>query len=197
ARDPASVTLAGVIPVKLDVTSDADVDAAARQCSDVTLVINNAGIAATGGVMQADAMESAQRHMNTNYFGLMRVSRAFAPVLAANGGGALLNVLSIASWFQRPMLGLYASTKSAAWAVTNVLRHELREQKTQVIGLHVGFIDTDLTKGFEVQKTSAVEVARISLDGVEAGLEEILVDEVTKQVKGSLSSATPAYLAPL
>lgn len=195
ARDPASVTLAGVIPIRLDVTRDADVDAAREALGDVTLVINNAGIASPGGFLQADAIESTHRHLETNLFGVLRVARAFAPVLAANGGGAMLNVLSIASWINRPMLGVYGASKSAAWALTNGLRHELREQGTQVAGLHVGFIDTDLTRGMEFPKLAPADVARAGFDGIESGLEEILVDENTRQVKASLSSAQPAYLA--
>ncbi len=195
ARDPSTITIEGVVPVKLDVTNAAQVQAAADACGDVTLVINNAGIANLGGFLADPTLEQARKQLETNYFGLLRVSQSFAPVLAKNGGGALLNVLSIASWINRPLLGVYGSTKSAAWAVTNGLRHELREQKTLVTGLHVGFIDTDLTKGLEVPKLSAADVARAACDGIEAGLEEILVDDATRQVKASLSGATPAYLA--
>ncbi|WP_159334044.1 SDR family NAD(P)-dependent oxidoreductase, partial [Klebsiella pneumoniae] len=105
ARDPASISLPGLQAIKLDVTSDEDVAAAAALAKDVTLVINNAGIAATGGFLADDSIESARRHLETNLLGPLRVAQAFAPVLAANGGGALLNVLSIASWINRPLLG--------------------------------------------------------------------------------------------
>jgi len=135
ARDPSTVTLAGVEAIKLDVTNPQDVAAAAAYASDVTLVINNAGIAAIGGFMAEGSIESAQRHLDTNLFGSLRVAQAFASVLAANGGGALLNVLSIASWINGPLLGVYAMSKSAAWAMTNGLRNDLRAQKTQVLGL--------------------------------------------------------------
>src|SRR6218665_2640088 len=107
ARDPSTVTLPGVVPIKLDVTSEADVAAAAAQCGDVTLLINNAGIANFGGFMVEGGLESARAHLETNFFGVLRLAQAFAPVLAANGGGAILNVLSIASWINRPMLGVY------------------------------------------------------------------------------------------
>src|SRR4051794_31279505 len=95
ARDPASITLAGVVPITLDVTRPDDIAAAARACGDVTLLINNAGIAATGGFLTEDAAASAQRHLDTNFFGPLRLTQAFAPILAANGGGAILNVLSV------------------------------------------------------------------------------------------------------
>ena len=195
ARDPASVTLAGVVPIKLDVTNDADVAAAARECGDVDFVINNAGIASVGGFLAEGAVDAAKRMFDTNVYGIVRMSQAFAPVLARNGGGALLNVLSIASWINRPLLGVYGASKSAAWAVTNGLRHELREQKTQVIGMHVAFVDTDLTKGIDGPKSSPEVIVARTFDAVEAGAEEVLADDRTRDVKRSLASDQPAYLA--
>lgn len=195
ARNPASVTLAGVVPIQLDVTNDAEVAAAAQACGDVDFVINNAGIASVGGFLAEGSIESARRTFDTNVYGIVRMSQAFAPVLARNGGGALLNVLSIASWINRPLLGVYGASKSAAWAVTNGLRHELREQKTQVIGMHVAFVDTDLTKGIDQPKSSPEVIVARTFDAVEAGAEEVLADERTREVKASLSSDHPAYLA--
>ncbi|WP_336729036.1 SDR family oxidoreductase [Achromobacter ruhlandii] len=194
ARDPASVTLPGVQAIQLDVTSDQDVAAAAALAKDVTLVINNAGIAAMGGFLADDSIESARRHLETNLLGPLRVAQGFAPVLAANGGGALLNVLSIASWINRPMLGVYGMSKSAAWALTNGLRHELREQGTQVLGLHMGFVDTDLTRGLDAPKSTPESVVRQAFDALEAGAEEVLADDATRQVKQGLSAQPPVYL---
>ncbi|OCZ78819.1 short-chain dehydrogenase [Achromobacter xylosoxidans] len=194
ARDPASVTLPGVQAIQLDVTSDRDVAAAAALARDVTLVINNAGIAATGGFLADDSIESARRHLETNLLGPLRVAQGFAPVLAANGGGALLNVLSIASWINRPVLGVYGMSKSAAWALTNGLRHELREQGTQVLGLHMGFVDTDLTRGLDAPKSTPESVVRQAFDALEAGAEEVLADDATRQVKQGLSAQPPVYL---
>jgi NAD(P)-dependent dehydrogenase (short-subunit alcohol dehydrogenase family) len=194
ARDPASVTLAGVVPIKLDVTNADDIAAAARACGDVTLLINNAGIAATGGFLGEDAVASAQRHLDTNFFGPLRLTQAFAPVLAANGGGAILNVLSIASWINGPLLGNYGMSKSAAWAMTNGTRIELAEQKTQVLALHVGFIDTDLTNGFDVPKSAPDAVVRTTFDALEAGASEVLADDVTRQVHAGLSADPAVYL---
>ena len=97
-RDPATVTLRGVEAIRLDVTKPEDVNAAARRLGDVTVLINNAGIGRTGGFLAEDSIETARAQLETNYFGPLRMSLAFAPVLAANGGGAILNVLSIASW---------------------------------------------------------------------------------------------------
>ncbi|KNE24928.1 SDR family oxidoreductase [Achromobacter spanius] len=194
ARDPSTITLPGVEAIKLDVSNPADVAAAAAHAKDVTLVINNAGIAAMGGFLDADAIESAQRHLDINVFGSLRVAQAFAPVLAANGGGALLNVLSIASWINGQPLGLYAMSKSAAWAMTNGLRHDLRAQGTQVLGLHMGFVDTDLTKGIDAPKSTPDSIVNQAFDGLEAGAEEVLADERTRQVKQGLSANPSVYL---
>lgn len=193
-RDPSSISLPGLQAIKLDVTSDEDVAAAAALAKDVTLVINNAGIAATGGFLADDSIESARRHLETNLLGPLRVAQAFAPVLAANGGGALLNVLSIASWINRPLLGVYGMSKSAAWALTNGLRHELREQGTQVLGLHMGFVDTDLTRGLDAPKSTPESVVRQAFDALEAGAEEVLADDATRQVKQGLAAEPPVYL---
>lgn len=194
ARNPASVTLPGVEPIALDVTDPAAVAAAAHHASDVTLVVNNAGIASFGGFLAEGGEASARAHLETNFFGLLRVSQAFAPVLAANGGGALLNVLSIASWINSPMLSVYGASKSAAWALTNGLRHDLRAQGTQVLGLHMGFVDTDLTRGIEMPKSTPEAIVRRAFDALEAGAEEVLGDELTQQVKRGLSAEPGIYL---
>ncbi|HSZ81122.1 MAG TPA: SDR family oxidoreductase [Polyangia bacterium] len=197
ARDPSTVTSPGVVPIKLDVTDPADIAAAAERCGDVTLVVNNAGIADSKSFLAAGAIDSARRLLETNFFGTWRVSAAFAPVLEANGGGALLNVLSIASWINSPALAVYGATKSAAWALTNGLRHELRGQKTQVLALHVGFIDTDLVRGLDVPKTPPEVVAQRAFDALAAGADEVMADEITKQVKQGLSATPGVYTQPL
>jgi len=197
ARDSSTVTLAGVEAIKLDVTNPQDVAAAAAHASDVTLVINNAGVAEIGSFMAEGSIESAQRHLDTNLFGSLRVAQAFAPVLAANGGGALLNVLSIASWITGPLLSVYAMSKSAAWAMTNGLRNDLRAQKTQVVGLHMGFVDTDLSRGIDGPKSTPASIVGQAFDGLEAGAEEVLADERTRLVKQGLSAEPAVYLKAL
>lgn len=194
ARNPASVTLPGVEAIALDVNSPEQVAAAARHANDVTLVINNAGIADLGGFLGEDSIDSARRHMDTNFFGVLRVSQAFAPVLAAQGGGALLNVLSVASWINSPLLAVYGASKSAAWALTNGLRNDLRAQGTQVLGLHMGFVDTDLTSGLDMPKSSPEAIVRRAFDALEAGADEVLGDELTQQVKRGLSAEPAIYL---
>ena len=193
-RDPATVALAGVQALKLDVTKPEDVAAAAVQASDVTLVINNAGIAQPGGFLAPDGEAVARRLFETNFFSMLRVSQAFAPVLAANGGGALLNVLSVAAWVNGGELAAYSASKSAAWSLTNALRHELAPQKTQVLGLHMAFVDTDLTRGLEAPKSTAEDIVQRALDGLEAGQEEVLADELTRQVRQGLTAPRPSYL---
>jgi NAD(P)-dependent dehydrogenase (short-subunit alcohol dehydrogenase family) len=193
ARDSATITLPGVQSLKLDVTNPADVAAAAALAKDVSLVINNAGIAQTGGFLAPDSEEVARRIFETNFFGMLRMSKAFSPVLKANGGGALLNVLSVVSWVSGAMAA-YSASKSAAWSLTNALRLELAAQNTQVLALHMGFVDTDLARGFDAPKSSVEEIIRHALDGLEAGLDEVLADERSVQVKQGLTAARPIYL---
>ena len=194
ARDPATVTQSGVQALRLDVNKPEDVAAAAALASDVTLVINNAGIALPGGFLAADSEEAARRIFETNFFAVLRMSKAFAPILKGNGGGALLNVLSVASWVNGGELAAYSASKSAAWSLTNGLRHELAAQKTQVLALHMAYVDTDLTRGFDVPKSSPEEIVKRALDGLESGLDEVLADELTLQVKHGMTGTRPSYL---
>lgn len=196
ARDPSTVTLAGVQALQLDVTQPAQIAAAAQQAADVTLVINNAGIAQPGGFLALDSEAVARRIFETNFFGVLNMSKAFAPVLRANGGGALMNVLSVASWVNGGELAAYSASKSAAWSLTNALRHELAAQKTQVLGLHMAYVDTDLTRGFEVPKSSAEDIVQRALDGLEAGADEVLADALTQQIRQGLAAPRPVYLPP-
>ena len=194
ARNPDSIALPGVIPVKLDVTNADDVARVARDYPDVTLLINNAGVAEMGPMLANDAEAMLRRQMETNVFGPLRLSQAFAPVLQQNGGGGIINVLSIASWITGPLLATYSVTKSAAWSMTNALRQELLAQHTQVLGLHVGFIDTDLTKGLEVPKVSPELVVAETYAGLEQGASQVLADDATRQVHGALSGYPDIYL---
>jgi NAD(P)-dependent dehydrogenase (short-subunit alcohol dehydrogenase family) len=194
ARDPGTVKLFGVVPVRLDVNDPAQVRDAAAACGDVTLVINNAGIASPGSLLEEDSIDALRRMMDTNVYGMLRVSQAFAPVLAANRGGAFLNVLSVASWISTPGLAAYAATKSAAWSVNNGLRIALKEQGTQVLGLHVGFVDTDLTRGMDLPKLAPAEVVARAYAALEEGKSEVLIDELSQNVKRGLSQDPGIYL---
>lgn len=194
ARDPSTVTLQGVVPVQLDVTDPAQIAAAVAACPDVTLLVNNSGISRGSSFLGTpDAMAAARAEFETNFFGPWAVAQAFAPVLKANGGGAVLNVLSVLSWLTIPGAATYSASKAAAWSLSNGLRNELRAQGTQVSSLHVAYMDTDMTRGLDAPKAAPLDVARLALQGVEAGLAEVLADDTTRHVKQSLSSATPAY----
>lgn len=194
ARDPATITQAGVQALQLDVNKPEDVASAAGLAADATIVINNAGIAQPGGFLAADSEEVSRRIFETNFFAMLRMSKAFAPVLKSNGGGALLNVLSVASWVNGGELAAYSASKSAAWSLTNALRSELAAQKTQVLGLHMAYVDTDLTRGFDVPKSSPEAIVMRALDGLEAGLDEVLADEITLQIKQGMTAVRPGYL---
>lgn len=194
ARDPATVTLPGVVPVRLDVTDPAQVAAAAVACGDVTLVVNNAGIASLGPLLSGDGVAALREMFEINVAGVLNVSRAFAPVLNANGGGAFLNVLSVASWFSPPNMGGYSASKAAAWNLTNGLRGELRGQGTQVLGLHVGFVDTDLTRGVDAPKLAPATVVERAYAALAADQSEVLIDDVSQQVKLGFNAAPSFYL---
>lgn len=194
ARNPTTVILPGVVALQLDVTKPEEIADAVKQASDVTLVINNAGIAQPGGFLTADSDAVTRRIFETNVYGVLNMSKAFAPVLKVNGGGALLNVLSVASWVNGGELAAYSASKSAAWSLTNALRHELAAQKTKVLGLHMAYVDTDLTHGFDVQKSSAEDIVQRALDGLEADAEEVLADELTQQIRQGLAAPHPVYL---
>jgi NAD(P)-dependent dehydrogenase (short-subunit alcohol dehydrogenase family) len=187
ARDPSKIALSGVVPMRLDVTNPAEVDAVAARCKDVTLLINNAGIARIGGIVEGDLAPLLREQLETNLFGMLHVSRGFAGILGKNGGGAILNILSILSWVNTPKIGGYGITKAAAWGLTNSLRHELRAQGTQVVSFHAGFIDTDMTRGLDIPKAQPEDVVRQAFDAIEAGQEEVTTDETTRQVRGGLS----------
>jgi NAD(P)-dependent dehydrogenase (short-subunit alcohol dehydrogenase family) len=190
ARNPDTVDVNDdrVVPIQLDVTKPDDVRAAASRCADVTVLINNAGAMLRAPLLAAPDLSAARSEMETNYFGTLAMCRAFAPVLAHNGGGALVNVLSVASWLASPFNGSYGASKSAEWALTNAIRVELRASGTLVVGVHAGWIDTDMAANVPESKISTRDVARQTLDGVQRGDEEVLTDESTRHVKASLPS---------
>ncbi len=196
ARDPASVKQAGVVPVRLDVTNAEQVASAAAELGDVTLVINNAGIIRGSGFLGENGVEAVRAELETNFFGPVHVSRAFAPILGRNGGGAIVNVLSALSWVAFPASSTYSASKAAAWAFSNGLRNELRGQGTQVLALHVGYMDTDMVREVAAPKSKPEDVARQVLEALEAGKSEILADEVSRRVKQNLSAEPGVYLMP-
>ena len=192
ARNPASVDLPGVTPIALDVTDPASVAAAADATGDVTLLVNNAG-SSTGAALLDGSLADIELEMNTHFYGTLRVTRAFAPQLAAGGGGAVLNVLSALSWINLGGgSGAYSAAKSAAWGLTNGLRVQLAEQGTQVTALHVGYMDTDMVRELDVPKVDPAVVAKLALDGLAAGAVEVLADDTSRRVQQGLAGGVAA-----
>ncbi len=194
ARQPERIPLEGVHRVKLDVTRGDEIAAAARACKDVNLLINNAAISLWSGFLAPDAVESARSELETNYFGPLLMSRAFAPVLAKNGGGTIVNVLSVLSWVAPSIAGTHSASKAAAWALTNWLRKGLREQGTRVMGVHLGPIETDMTRQIALPKGKPADVVRQVLSAVESGRDEVIADDFTRKVKVGLSHEEGIYL---
>jgi NAD(P)-dependent dehydrogenase (short-subunit alcohol dehydrogenase family) len=188
ARDTTSITNPEVIPVPLDVTSADDVANAARTSAEVSIVVNNAGIFRGGASLAPGAIEAVRAEMETNFFGSMQVARTFAPVLGENGGGALVNVLSVLSFISMPQSATYSASKAAAWSLTNALRMELRHQGTLVVAVHAGFIDTDMAAGVDAEKVSPQLVAAQIVAAIEADAEEVLADPTSEMVKSALSN---------
>jgi len=154
ARRPAQVTEPGVIPVALDITDPQRVAEVAAECADVSLLVNNAGVMKASTFIDAPSIDAARAEMETNYFGTLAMCRAFAPVLAANGGGAVINMLSITSFYTNPFDASYGASKAAAWSLTNGIRLELHHQGTLVVAVHAGFIDTDMAALVDAPKIS-------------------------------------------
>ncbi|HEY2205148.1 MAG TPA: SDR family oxidoreductase [Pseudonocardia sp.] len=190
ARDPEAARRTaeetGATPLTLDITDPDSVAAAARAAGDTTLLINNAG-SYTHATLFDGSIDDIRLEMETHYFGTLAMTRAFAPVLAANGGGALLNVLSVLSWFTAEPFGPYAAAKAAGLSLTSGTRLHLAPAGTLVTALHVGFLDTDMVGHVDAPKSDPAVVADLALDGVEARRFEVLADELSRQVKAGLS----------
>lgn len=195
ARDPSTVKDAGLIPVQLDATNDESIKALVAQLEDVNLLVNNAGVAQVmESTLDPQFLAVYERLSAVNFGGLVKVTQAFVPLILRNGGG-VINVLSDATWFSRPLLAAYSASKSAAWSYTNALRVEFQD-RLQVLAIHVGFLDTDMTKGFDMNKTAPADVASQAADALEAGRYEVLADAGTQALKASLTSDRPYYVHP-
>jgi NAD(P)-dependent dehydrogenase (short-subunit alcohol dehydrogenase family) len=189
ARNPRAWDDDRVVALPLDVTSAASIADAAAAAADTTIVINNAG-AAAGSSLLATPLDELRGIYETNVFGPVAVAQAFAPVLAGNGGGALVDIHSVLSWLSAP--GAYSSTKAALWSVTNTLRLELAEQGTHVVGAHLGYTDTPMTADLDVEKADPRDIVGAIYDGLEAGEHEVLADDASRWIKGQLSEPLSA-----
>ncbi|MEU8228011.1 SDR family oxidoreductase [Actinoplanes sp. NPDC048967] len=189
ARRPETIDLPGVIRVRLDITDPESVAQAAKIADDATVVVNNAGTSLGVNLLEGD-LDAIRLEMETHYFGTLAVTRAFAPVLERNGGGAVLNVLSVLSWLHPGPAGAYSAAKAAEWAQSNALRDLLAPKGITVSALHVGYMDTDMAAFVPAdQKIDPAVVATLALDGIAAGKPEILADELSRQVKAGLATA--------
>jgi len=198
ARDPSTVTEPGVVPVRLDVTRPDQIEALARELGDVNLLVNNAGIGGAGPVLAPGSIDVLHRLFETNAVGPLRMTQAFAPILAARSCSAVINVISVLSWATLPgITGNYSASKASAWALSNAMRQELKAQGTEVLSLHVGPIDTDMARGMPGSKISPDEVARLTIAALEAGQSELLADDITRSVHAGLTAVPPMYLGML
>ncbi|WP_190813928.1 SDR family oxidoreductase [Saccharopolyspora pogona] len=194
ARDPRTVTHPDAVALALEVTDPASVAAAAEQAQDVTILINNAGASVRASYLDS-SMADVRRDLETNFYGPLLVTRAFASIIERNGGGHILNVHSARSWLADTTP--YSASKAALWSQTNSLRLELQPRGIAVTGLHVAYVDTDMTSGIDAPKADPRDVAVAALDGIEAGVHEVLADDTTRWIKSQLSADVEAMYTQL
>jgi NAD(P)-dependent dehydrogenase (short-subunit alcohol dehydrogenase family) len=188
--DGAEVGLADerVVPIHLDVTDQASIDAAAARCADVTVLVNNAGVNHNAPVIGASDDEWARHEIEVNYLGNLAVSRAFAPILGANGGGAMVNVLSILSRINHPGMATYCASKAALHSVTQAFRAQLRGQGTFVCAFMPGAVDTRLTAHLPIPKMTTEETAAAMIDAIRNDVEDAYPGDMAGGVSAGLAA---------
>ena len=179
--------------VRLDVTDPGDVEAAAAACDDVSIVVNNAGAFTNRRLIGADDMSGAREEMEVNYFGTLSMCRSFAPVLAANGGGAIVNVLSAAALVNIPNMGGYGPSKTAARFLSAGVRAELASQGTQVTTLIVGSVETRMSAHVEGKKEQPIDIGRAGLKAIRKGIDELDTDWMATRVRASIAQDPKGY----
>jgi NAD(P)-dependent dehydrogenase (short-subunit alcohol dehydrogenase family) len=185
ARNPSlleplvALDRARIIPLKLDITSQQEAHTAAQAASDVNLLINNAGVLASGGLLTSD-IGSLRQDIDTNYLGTLNVIRNFAPVIERNGGGSIVNVLTLIALASMPGFGGYSASKAAAYSMTQALRAELAKKGIQVHAVFPGAVDTDMIRSVEMPKTNPLAVAQAVLAAVEADEADIFPDPMSQ-----------------
>ncbi|HZR42381.1 MAG TPA: SDR family oxidoreductase [Ktedonobacteraceae bacterium] len=197
SRTPIETVDPRLQPIQLDITNAHDIAAAVDQCQDVTILVNNAGVGPVTTFLTAPSLKEARDTMETNYFGTLAMARAFAPILKRNGGGTLVNILSVLSWFAAPHLGPYSASKAAELALTEAIRIELRSQGTQVVAVHIGYMDTDMAASVDDVKVSPRDVAASILDGLQNDQEEVLADQPSHNIKAVLAGNRQAFYQSL
>jgi NAD(P)-dependent dehydrogenase (short-subunit alcohol dehydrogenase family) len=196
ARDPKAITHPDAVPLALEVSDPQSVAAVAAAAPDTTILINNAGVS-LGASFLDSPLDDIRREFEINFYGPLHTVRAFVPVLERNGGGHILNMHSVLSWFTAPGVEAYSASKAALWSQTNALRLALRPRGIGVTGLHVGYVDTDMAARVTAPKVSPQHVAQLALDGIEADAPEVLADELTRQVKAGLAADITALYPQL
>ena len=176
-----------IIPLRLDVTNSGQIEAVAKQAVDVNLLINNAGVLGAGGLFLDTSVQTAQSEMNVSYFGTLNMIRAFAPILKENGGGAIVNLCSLASHVNVPVFATYSASKAALHSLTQAARAELASQNTLVIGLYPGPVDTRMAATLPFDKAPTSQVADALLAGIERGTEDIYPDEMASNILSNVS----------
>ncbi|MEV6890901.1 SDR family oxidoreductase [Kribbella sp. NPDC051137] len=191
ARAPKPSSDPRVVPLPLEVTDQASVDALAAAAPDVTVLINNAGAGAPDNYLDS-SIDDIRAVFDANFFGPLQLTRAFVPIIERNGGGHILNAHSALSWIARH--GAYSATKAALWLQTNAIRLELLNRGIGVTGLHMGYVDTDMTTAVTAPKSRPEDIAKAALDGIESGAYEVLADDTARTAKAAAAmDLTAAY----
>ncbi len=184
ARSPKPSSDPRVVPLPLEITDQASIDALVAAVPDVTVLINNAGVSSPGTYLDTQ-VEDVRAVFEANFFGPLNLTRALVPVIERNGGGHILNAHSALSWVARG--GAYAATKAAFWLQTNAIRLELLDRGIGVTGLHMGYVDTDMTTAVTAPKARPEDIAKQALDGIESGAHEVLADDTARFAKAGVS----------
>ncbi|WP_461665769.1 SDR family oxidoreductase [Gordonia sputi] len=183
SRTPETSNDARIANVALDVTVESSVLALADAAADATIIVNNAGLLA-GHSLSTSPIDDIEAAMETNFFGPLRVTRGFLPKLVATDAATIVNVASVLAWI--PGSGAYGCSKAALWSATNSLRMELEPQNINVVGVYLGYTDTDMVSGLDVPKNDPADVARQIVDAIESGAPEVIADDVTRAARSSV-----------
>ena len=194
ARTPRPSTDPRVVPLPLEITDQASIDALAEAAPDVTILINNAGASSPDTYLDS-TIEDVRAVFDANFFGPLQLTRAFVPIIERNGGGHILNAHSVLSWVARH--GAYSASKAAFWLQTNAIRVELLNRGIGVTGLHMGYVDTDMASQVTAPKSRPEDIAKQALDGIESGAHEVLADDITRGAKAAMSGDLTAVYPEL
>lgn len=195
ARSPRTWDDERIVPLTLDVTDPASIQAAVEAAPDVTVLINNAGASVSSAGILTHTDEEIRTNVETNFLGPLFLARAFAPILSAKDESVIIDIHSALSWWA--VAGIYSATKAALWSATNSLRLELAPEGVHVVGVHVGYVDTPMAAHATDPKLDPADLVRAVFDAVEAGEYEVLADETSVQLKAGLSAPIEAVYPQL